>query len=425
MRFTCFSVLLAFSSSASTPISPQYAFGTTFPMMGTQAVSGATWDGSVYLSPCTNCNQGAYFSYTNSYYVPQYATVPPTPYPVVAPTPYPAGTTPGSITATGGTVSSTGGTITTTTTNGVTSITISGGTIILNGGTVVQGNTSYVGGITTITNGSVTNIGGTVTTTNGVTTITGGTNYINSGTVTINGGTTVTTQPTASSDTTTVITNNGGTTISNSGSGNSGTTIVIAGTTGTTTNLPAPSLVAYVGTECQVPGVFCPQGLYCQMLLGYNPYQVGKCQIDPGNYGGTTGSTSYFNTQKGSCRSPSQCGYQSLSGSCWCDKQCVMTGDCCGDFKESCPALQPPAPTPYIAPTPPPTIPKYVAPPTYAPLTYDNTSPAQHGSCTGKCGGRVDTVHGSCYCDPSCWKHGDCCYDIASFCVTVPVAGRR
>jgi len=369
--------------------SPQYPFGTTFPMTGSAALSGATWDWNVYLGTNLNFNPGAYFSYTNSYYVPVYK-----------PGPSP---TPAAGTSTGGTVTNNGGSVTTSSTGTTTISTVTGGTTVITGGTVIIGTTTYTGGTTTIIGGIVTNTGGTTSTVNGVTTIVGGTNTIVGGTVTNTGGV-VTTQGAPAPPTPPTPAPGPGTTIN---------------APGTTVNNAVNPLTAFVGNECQVPGKACPMGLYCQLTLGYNPYQVGQCQIDPGNYGGAgtiSDGTSMFDKQKGSCRSPSQCGFQALQGKCWCDASCRSTGDCCDDFIASCPHLQPVAPTPYVPPTTPPTPRPVYQAPTSAPMTWENTTPAQHGDCTGKCGSRADHTNGVCYCDRGCFKNNDCCWNIQYTC---------
>lgn len=73
----------------------------------------------------------------------------------------------------------------------------------------------------------------------------------------------------------------------------------------------------------------------------------------------------------GSCGG--QCGYKSLTGTCYCDAYCADSGDCCSDFISEC-----------------------------------------GGSCNGSCG--LKSATGNCFCDDLCASSGDCCVDKAKMC---------
>jgi hypothetical protein len=53
---------------------PVLDFGTTFPMTGTQAVAHQTWQKNVYMGTTMKFNPGAYWGYTDSFYVPNWNT---------------------------------------------------------------------------------------------------------------------------------------------------------------------------------------------------------------------------------------------------------------------------------------------------------------------------------------------------------------
>lgn len=57
------------SPAAGTPDIP---FGTTFPMIGTQALSHNTWQSNVYMGTTMQFNPGAFWGYTDSYSVPSW-----------------------------------------------------------------------------------------------------------------------------------------------------------------------------------------------------------------------------------------------------------------------------------------------------------------------------------------------------------------
>jgi len=60
------------SASTSTASSPDIPFGTTFPMIGTQALSHNTWQSNVYMGTTMKFNPGAFWGYTDSYSVPNW-----------------------------------------------------------------------------------------------------------------------------------------------------------------------------------------------------------------------------------------------------------------------------------------------------------------------------------------------------------------
>lgn len=59
-------------SSASSSTVQDIPFGTTFPMIGTQALSKQTWQHNVYMGTSMQFNPGAFWGYTDSYSVPNW-----------------------------------------------------------------------------------------------------------------------------------------------------------------------------------------------------------------------------------------------------------------------------------------------------------------------------------------------------------------
>lgn len=51
---------------------PSIPFGATFPMIGTQELAKQTWQKNVYMGTSLQFNKGAFWGYTDSYYVPSY-----------------------------------------------------------------------------------------------------------------------------------------------------------------------------------------------------------------------------------------------------------------------------------------------------------------------------------------------------------------
>jgi hypothetical protein len=60
--------------NAAPTSAPVLDFGTTFPMIGTQAVPHQSFQGNVYFGTSMKFNPGAYWSYTDSYNVPSWNT---------------------------------------------------------------------------------------------------------------------------------------------------------------------------------------------------------------------------------------------------------------------------------------------------------------------------------------------------------------
>lgn len=96
----------------------------------------------------------------------------------------------------------------------------------------------------------------------------------------------------------------------------------------------------------------------------------------------------------GSCAG--NCGGEGSAGtSCYCDAQCVETGDCCSDYAASCDGN--------------------------GDGGGDNDGGDNGGgggnnpSCVGKCGMSDD--QGGCFCEDTCLEFEDCCQDFAAVCL--------
>lgn len=128
---------------------------------------------------------------------------------------------------------------------------------------------------------------------------------------------------------------------------------------------PSPTRHPGEGANCgKLYGPQCMAMLYCQVTPGYNPTQTGTCIHIPEHDGGmgtegwypgatdknpwvhvgnshtAANSGGAFNpNSQGSCAN--SCGFQSITGSCWCDDECKKTGDCCVDIQAYCGAGAP------------------------------------------------------------------------------------
>ena len=133
----------------------------------------------------------------------------------------------------------------------------------------------------------------------------------------------------------------------------------------------APGGTCYCDAGCSDYGDCC--GDYAQV-----------CDAEDSGDGGDTGDTP---PAGGSCSGA--CGGQG-SGECFCDDQCVTSGDCCSDYAAQCDGGDGGD----------------------GGDSGDQPPPAG-GSCAGACGGQGS---GECYCDDLCATSGDCCADYDTEC---------
>lgn len=170
----------------------------------------------------------------------------------------------------------------------------------------------------------------------------------------------------------------------------------------------------------------CPFGYYCMINKGYNPYQVGSCAKTPSDFpvaaGGNTpngpwsgiagsGTTATGpGATAGSCKSA--CGYQTLSpkSTCWCDDQCDLSGDCCGDRDTECPWIKSmnEQNNKMI---------DAVAIATNTPISIDNGMPPACSPTNCEASSFWAFENGAkCHCDAMCKTWKDCCHDFDQHC---------
>jgi hypothetical protein len=112
-------------------------------------------------------------------------------------------------------------------------------------------------------------------------------------------------------------------------------------------------------------------------------FALGGCGTSPTDAVGLEVRTTRGTTTLvvGSCEDA--CGGRSNAGTCWCDSQCTIFGDCCDDLAATCGNGQPRA------------------------------------TCEGYCGGKAG--QGACWCDDACVTYGDCCDDKGERCDGAPI----
>lgn len=155
----------------------------------------------------------------------------------------------------------------------------------------------------------------------------------------------------------------------------------------------------------------CPASYYCQPKPGYNPYQVGSCTKQktvntPHNGGGSDYDFKgpdelqpTVNTRGGSCAPPSACGFQSVTGSCYCDLECEANGDCCFDFDAQLCREE-----------------EVVENNSFEEIFDGHLAKP---ICPGNCDKTTEFKSESgkkCFCDPVCLSWDDCCHDFLSTC---------